>query len=588
VTATIAATPEAEAPVSRARQTRRPAPVGPVVVLSTLGVVLVAIGYAAGRTGTPGGMIWYWIGQALVFVPILFRVLRGRLTETRAFALVMALVVNGYALKWAYSPDQLRFSDELQHWTATGTLMRTGSLFQPNDALPAAVHFPGLAEMGAAVAQMTGMSVTTSAFVVAGVLHAMAVGAIFLLVRACGGGPRLAALSCVIYATGLHFLFFDSMYVYQTAALPFLILGFWAVRRWHMNRATAGFAVLAVASIVVVTVSHHVTALVMLVALAGLAIVERSRRALIAAAVAFVCVAGWIGLVAPEVLSYLVQPFQSVFGGGSHGGSAGGSATWILAIQGVGLLGLAIVFLVAVRKQLRRRGRGRVTDSWWIAALVGAGLFFLGGGLRVVGSSGPELAARAATFTYIPLAIVAAAVLLGGRRRRMAIGTALILVLAIGARLGGWPPSWELLPGTYIAGGAERAVEPQGVAAAQWTEQHLGPGNRIAADLTGWSLTSSYGRQNPVGQVADLYDAPRWTSAQAEQADRLGVTYLWVDTRLATSTPPTATLFYGDPRSGERVTPIPMDHLTKFDDAPGLSRVYDDGAIRIYRLGELR
>jgi len=608
VTATIVAPPEApDAHRTRRGGSRRNAlPVGAVVMLSTLGVLCVAIGYAAGRTGAAYGMVWYWIGQALVFLPIMIRVLSGPLTQTRAFALVAALTINGYALKWTYSPDQLRFSDELQHWTATGTVMRTGSLFQPNDALPAAVHFPGLAEMGAAVSTMTGLSLTASAFIVAGILHLMCVAAIFVLIRACGGSPRLAALTCVVYATGLHFLFFDSMYVYQTAALPFLVLTFWALRRWgtpHGPIAWSGFAVAGLVSILMVTISHHVTSLVMLAALVGFAAIERSRRSVIAAAVAFAVVAIWIGAVAPEVISYLAQPFTGMFGSKAGNGSAGGSPVWILLVQAVGIIGLVIVFLAALRREVRRRRRvaeaaddatgtdaprpAGVTgvDAWWLAALGGGLLFFLGGGLRLIGSSGPELAARAATFTYIPLAVVVAAVILSGPRRRLVAGGVLLAVLAVGARLGGWPPSWELLPGRYLAAGAERSIDPQGIAAASWTERYLGPGNRIAADLSGWTLTSSYGRQNPVGDVAQLYDSPRWTDADAELADRLGITYLWVDKRLATSTPPTATLFYGDPRTGERTSPMPLANLTKFDDAPGISKVYDDGAIVIYRLG---
>ncbi|HEY1488023.1 MAG TPA: hypothetical protein VGF84_18090, partial [Micromonosporaceae bacterium] len=501
-----------------------PRPIAGVLVLSSLGVLVTAAGYAAGRAGTPYGMVAFWFGQALVLTPVLLRVLAGRLSEITAFVLAIGLAVNDYALKWTYSPDQLRFGDELQHWAATGTLLRTGRLFQPNDALPAAVHYPGLAEMGAAVTRLTGLSVTTSAFIVAGVLHLILVGAIFMLVRRCGGGPTLAALTCVVYATGLHYLFFDSMYAYQTAALPFLVLAIWAVRRRD--------PIVAVIAILIVTVSHHVTGLVLMFALAGLAILDRRRSTAIAAITTVACVGGWMAFVAPEVFGYLWQPFGSVFRAGS-GGSAGGSAPWILAIQAVGILGLLVVLAVALRVVHRHRPR----DPWQIATLFGAGLYFAGLALRVVGASGPELAARAATFTYLPLAAVTATVLLRWRahrpsaRRPLIVGALLVVLLATGARLGGWPPSWALLPGPYVAAGQERSVEPLGIDAATWTRTSLGPGHRIAADLTGWTLTSTYGRQDPVGTVASLYDDPMWTSRNSSLVRDLAIRYVWVDTR---------------------------------------------------------
>lgn len=586
---------------------RRAMPVGAVLTMSSAGVLLVAIGYAAGRSGAAHGMVWFWLGQALVFVPVLVRVMAGRLRESQAFALVIGLAVNGYALRWAYSPDQLRFSDELQHWFGTDLVLSTGTLFAPNDALPPAAHFPGLAEMGAAVARMTGLPVTATAFIVAGVLHLTFVGAIFILVRRCGGGPTTAALTCVIYATGLHFLFFDSMYVYQTAALPFLVLTLWSVRQCSLSeRGALPFAIVAATSIMVVTVTHHVTAIVLVVTLTGIAVLEwfatrspdrarsadharspdRARATALAAAFAAVCVGGWIAFVARDSVSYLGTPIAGVFDsalalvhGGHSGGTASGSGPWVLAVQAAGFGGLAVAFVIAVRTT----GRIRTRDPWLIATLIGAGLFFAGGLLRVLSSSGPELGARAATFTYLPLAAVAAVVILG--RRARAIGLALVITLAIGARLGGWPPASALLPGSYLPAAQERSVEPLGVSAATWASTHLPPGSRVAADLTGATLVSTYGRQDPVGQVAPLYDGATWTAADTDLTRNLAIGYLWVDTRLAAGVPTGHTLFLDDPRAGERTSPLPADDIAKFDTTVGFSRVFDDGAIRLYQVG---
>ena len=151
-----------------------------VLLLSSLGVLLVALAYAGGREGTAGATVAYWIGQVVVFTPVVLRLLSRRMAGVaESFLLVMGLAVNQYLLKWMYSPDQFRFPDELQHWLATTTVLETGELFQPNRALPPAVHFPGLAEMGAAVASMTGLPVTAAGILVAGVAHLVFVGVLF-------------------------------------------------------------------------------------------------------------------------------------------------------------------------------------------------------------------------------------------------------------------------------------------------------------------------------------------------------------------------------------------------------------------------
>ncbi|HKS98628.1 MAG TPA: hypothetical protein VJT31_03780, partial [Rugosimonospora sp.] len=576
---------------------------------SCFGVLVVALGYAAGRLGIPGGMVAYWVGQALVFVPVAWRVLSRRLGGSgEALTLVLGLAVNQYLLKWAYSPDQFRFADELQHWAATTNLLRTGHLFQVNHALPVSAYFPGLEEMGAAIASMTGLPVTAAGFLLAGVLHLLLVAILFMLVSRTGGSARLAALSCLVYATGLHYLFFDSMYGYQTAALPFLLLAVWAARQ-------TGWAVLVVGvvAVLVTTVSHHVSALIlagMLVALAVAEIVLRGRRRVataVLAATAALAVAAWFWFAAHPVLSYLAIPVHGMTaaitrlltGGEAASASAsGGSPLWSLAVQAASLLALLVLFLVAAWRAVRRRPRLRGPWRWCL--LLGALAFFAGSGLRFLGTQGPELAGRAATFTYLPMSIVAAGVLLDWRPRlswrplawpplrrlaRLVPGGLLVLsLLLVAARVGGWPPAFELLPGRYLVSGYERGVDPLGVAAATWTRTALGTGNRVAADVNGYTLVSTYGGQDPVGEAAALYDDEEWGLSDELVLQNYAVSYLWADSRITEQAPASGALFPVDPQAGRRTAPLAASKLSKVDQLSAADRVYDNGTIRIYNM----
>jgi hypothetical protein len=593
-----------------------------VLVLSTIGVLLVAFSYAGGRQGTSGSIVAYWIGQIVVFTPVVTRLLSRRMAGVaESFLLVMGLAVNQYMLKWMYSPDQFRFPDELQHWLATTIIVQTGSLFQPNLALPPAVHFPGLAEMGAAISLMTGMPVTASGILVAGVAHLIFVGVLFAAVLRASNSPAVAGVACATYATALHYLFFNSMFLYQTAALPFFILAIWATRRWRQEGGWP-FAFLVVVAICMTTVSHHVTAFALVVTLLMFGITElyteKPRRwsALIMPGVAAVIVAAWILFVATDVISYLAAPVEQIgqtlsqlVTGGSSNSATPSIAVGQLAVQGIGLVGLFVLYLAVGRDMVNRHDR----DTWRWAALVGGLVFFLGNGVRFLGENGPEAAGRLATFTYVPISIIAAIALVRavqiipsrdaeGRRwwvqpalevpppkgrhlvLRVAGGSALVTVLMIGARAGGWPPVDSLLPGPYLAGGFERSVDAYGVDAALWEDSTLGPGNRVGGDLTSINLASTYGRQNPVREVGPLFYSNVWGLADDQLVQDLGLQYLVVDKRLGQQLPESGAYFEADPQAGNITHPLTSQQIDKFDTITDVDRLYDNGNIRIYRM----
>ncbi|MEU4622683.1 hypothetical protein AB0G04_22280 [Actinoplanes sp. NPDC023801] len=595
-----------------------------VLAMSSFGVVLVALAYAGGRHETGWAMTAYWIGQVIVFSPVVFRLLSRLAGVAESFVLVMGLAANQYMLKWMYSPDQFRFPDELQHWLATTLIVESGDLFRQNNALPPAVHFPGLAEMGAGLSLLTGLPVTAAGVIVAGIAHLMFVGWLFAAVLRASNSPAMAGVACVTYATAMHYLFFNSMFLYATAALPYFMLTVWAHRRWRTGGGQR-FLGLAVTGIVMTTVSHHVTAFALVATLVLLSVTElalerpRPWVTLIPPAVALTVVCGWIGFVARDVIAYLEAPVQrlaaalnQMFGGAGDGavGTADAVPLLQLAVQGLGLLGLLILFLAVARDMILRKDR----DTWRWAALVGGAAFFAGNGARFLGSGGPEIAGRLSTFTYIPISIIAAIAIVhavqivpakdgNGRRwlsvpppgvavttgRRLArqvyIGTTLITLLMVGARTGGWPPVSALLPGPYLPASYERSVDAFGVAAAHWQEENLPRAARVGGDITAVALSSTYGRIDPVREVGPLFYAPAWTAAEDEVVRQLAIDYLVVDHRLGDRVPAGNAYFQDDPMAGRITEPLSDVQLGKFDTLDPVSRLYDNGTVRIYRLG---
>jgi hypothetical protein len=595
-----------------------------VLAVSSFGVVLVALAYAGGRHEAAWAMTAYWIGQVIVFSPVVFRLLSRLAGVAESFVLVMGLAANQYMLKWMYSPDQFRFPDELQHWLATTLITESGDLFRQNNALPPAVHFPGLAEMGAGLSLLTGLPVTAAGIIVAGIAHLMFVGWLFAAVLRASNSPAMAGVACVTYATAMHYLFFNSMFLYATAALPYFMLTVWAHRRWRTGGGHK-FLALAVTGIAMTTVSHHVTAFALVATLLLLSVTEvvlerpRPWAALIPPAVALAVVCAWIGFVARDVIGYLEAPVQrlaaalnQMFGGaaGGEAGTADAVPLVQLAVQGLGLLGLLILFLAVARDMILRKDR----DTWRWAALVGGAAFFAGNGARFLGSAGPEIAGRLSTFTYVPISIIAAIAIVhavqivpakdeNGRRwlsvpppgvavttgrrlsRQIYVGTTLITLLMVGARTGGWPPVSALLPGPYMPASYERSVDAFGVAAAHWQEENLPRHARVGGDITAVALSSTYGRIDPVREVGELFYATAWTPAEEEVVRRLAVDYLVVDQRLGDRVPAGNAYFQDDPMAGRITEPLSDVQLGKFDELEPVSRLYDNGTVRIYRLG---
>ena len=562
-----------------------------IALLSSAGTLTVAAAYAAGREGWPYLSALYWPGQLLVYLPIALRAYSRRLTgPAEGFALLLLLFVQQTLLFRMYSPLALKFPDELQHWRGTVNVIQSGTLDQANYSLPVAVHYPGLEALGGALSVSTGLSVTATAFIVAALLHLLLVCALYVLFLRIRADWRVATLGCVIYAANPHYMVFDSMYLYECLALPFLLLTAWALRLLRLPGRAAGRWVVLLIAIGTVTVSHHITSFVMVALLGGLAAAglcrPRPRRELRPAAVWLVATAAvlaWVLLVARDVIGYLAptvgQLGDSATGllhgqlGGTTSGGAPVAEPLDERLATIGALGILVFLVVHGSRSLWPE---RHAEPWTLPLIGGALLIFAACGLRLVAADGAELSGRAATFIYIPVALVAA-IALGDIRRRglgqhntgrrglallggAAPGMAAAVILT-GGVASGWPPSWDRLPGPYLAAGFERSVDPQGIAAAEWTLSALGPGQRWAGDLTAYTLLATVGGQNTVRDVGAMFDG-RGADVAARSLERHeDIQFLAVDLRDAAQLPASGAYFPVDPNLGRYSSPLPRTNL---------------------------
>lgn len=596
-------------------------PVSVVALSAATGVLVVAAADTAGRLGHAGAS-WadrmYWLGQLLILTPVAARLLSRRaLIASETVTLVVVLTVAEYLVKVCYSPAAFTYADELMHWRTATDILQTGKLFTANNLLPISPYYPGLEEVTSALASITGLSVFTSGLIVAGTAHLLFVCVLFVLFRYVSGSHRIAGVALLLYSSESLFQSFDSMFVYQTLALPFLGLTVLAVYRLAAPQAAGrlGWFTLAALSAFATVVTHHVASYLLVATLEVItlgALLARDRKlvawASILALVSAAAFAAWIVFVAPSTVGYLqpvmegaLQGFRVILAGGHPGApppaSAANGPLENQALSAAAALIMSVLVPVGWW-QIWRRYRHQ---PWMVALAIGALSWYVIVAVRLFVANGSELAGRASTFVFLPAGFVAALavirltdnslrwpVIRANLRRRapvvVAVAVVAALVLVLNGMVNGWPPYWERLPGPYQVAGAERSVGPEQVASADWALASLGPGNRFATDEGDLPVLGSYGDQNTVGDDGYLYTSSAFTPAAAQQVQAQSLGYVLVDRRLSEMLPASGQYFPVDPNVGKYTRPLPLADLTKFNQVPGIARIYDSGNIVIYDL----
>jgi O-antigen/teichoic acid export membrane protein len=602
---------------------------GPTLFVMSLGVMLMAVVSNAGRAGATGTLLQVgWnAGLVIIFAPAALRIV-ARSTPT----LERIVVAAGLGLMLQFSrlvlnPTSFVFHDELIHAETLRQIDQTNHLFAFNPLLPVSSYYPGLEVVTNAVERLTGLAAFPAAAITLMLARLVMVLALVAIIRIVSGSYRAGAVGVLVYVANPQLLFFNSQYSYQTLALPLAVLTiyFFASRR----RGGRYSLLLPLATITAVVFTHHLTAVLLIVALAAWLIlaVLRARRAPgnpafdaitplvpisrdirdLAVATAWGVVVLGASILNPgnPILSYL-----GAIGGSSSeqlldlaGGSkpkvlfsdaAGtGPAPWeqVLLIAAVVIAIASLLIALGYLRKNHRAGRP-------LAMLLGlvAILYPIIPASHLT-SATAEVGDRSAGFVFIGTAVVIGAWWWQRKRtgRAQLIFALGCVVLFLGDVVLGAGPTAEQLPGPYEISADARSVDAYNLAAAEWENTSL-PRDSIAyGDRTSGMLASATGGLDTILHVSTNYDAsrlllaPTVTSDDLQLIDQTRLTYLIVDTRLSTGLPHQQ--FYiesGEYGDLDRKKPVSSAALAKFTDIAGVDRVYDNGKIKIYDVAGLR
>lgn len=619
----------------------------PLLSLSAAsGVLLLALADDSGRVDSPWADFFFWLGLAVIFLPIVSRLVLGA-TASRWERIGLVLVggVGLYFVRLLQYPAAFALNDEFQHWRTAQDIASSHHLFDPNPILPISPSFPGLEIVTNAVSSLSGLPIFPVGMLLVGLARALLVLALFLFYEMAGRSTRLAAIAAALYLANPSILFDDGQYGYEALALPLGVLALCAVVRASHLRGSRRLQFLALAALLfgAMAITHHITSLLFLGFLMwmmlGLVLRGSKQQRLafgLSVAVAVTAIALWFVLSGDQALTYLswyprnslTQLVNLLSGSGhtrtlfAHWGQPIPDWERILSFAAVAVIMLALpVGWLEIRRHRRTDAIAGVLATAALAYPVSLAL-------RLV-PAGVDGATRLMAWSFIPAAFLLAVVIrrlvsaqqtIGPRYllphvgygkahvdvrrfspttwrwyRPVTVGGVILLagVVFLGSMVIGAGLPWRYTPGPFLAAASARSVTPEGIEAASWMRDLVGPQHKIATDEENQLLMATYGGQNPVTDLSGRYE-PSWlfTAAsygapQEQLVRQLGIQYIVVDLRLSTALPASGTYFdEGEPGAFQHEKPLDRAALDKFDGFPGVNRIFDNGAIAIYGTGE--
>lgn len=584
---------------------------------NAFGLLVVSFSYylSVSQYGNLVLEFFFFLGLLFMFVPNLLRLLSPASSRFERICLLCVLGIYFYLVHYIASPLYFSWYDETLHWRTVDDILRTGHLFSQNPMLPVSPYYPGLEIITSAISTLTGTSTFYAGVIIVGVSRLLMVSSLFLFYERITNSSRMAGITILIYMINPHFIFFDAQFSYETLALPLATFMLYILARYESaDKDHRWVIVTAWIVLVVVTVTHHMTDYVFIGLLILWALVSlfspssrNTRIHLVSIALFGLVLAFAYALLLPKnpVWGYLSQYFEEAFSNLEHiiTGTSAARPLFVSADQPSPiwdrLLMTASVALSTICLPFGLFSLFRHHRYSTLAVMLG--IFSLAYPITQVfrfTQLGAEITDRAAAFLFLPVAYVLTLLITHFWPTRKltprvtSLITCLLLVVFMGGVIIQSGPVYSSVPGPYIVVADARSVEAEGIQAAIWSRNYLGPNNRVATDRINQMLMNTFGDQQVVASAANEVDiSPIFFSSHFDPEDITilqngKIHYLAVDLRLSNALP-LESYYFNQAEVGQIAGPISKAALTKFNTIVQINRIFDSGDIVIYDTGAI-
>src|SRR5216684_1076251 len=593
----------------------------PILTLTNaFGLLIVSFSYYLSILTFGNGALelFFLLGLLFIFVPNLARLLSPAPSRVERICLLCGLGMSLYLVRFMTSPLRFAEYDEFLNWRTADDILRTGHLFSENSMLPVGPYYPGLQIVTNAVSTISGLDTFHAAIIVISAARLLMMLSLFLLYEQLTNSSRMAGIATIIYTVNPHFLFFDSIFSYESLALPLATFMFSILARYQTTHKDYRWAIfMACFVLLAVTITHHMTDYVcdgLLILWAVISLFQASSRnvrsnlvtialfgVLLSLAYAFLLQGNPVRQYLSGYFGAALNELGHIIAGTSTArplfisSSGGQTPLWdrLLIAASVATVALGLPFgLLSLWQQHRH-------DALSVMLGIASFAYPITQVFRFT-DFGSDITDRSAAFLFLPIAYVLTILITHFWPTRKlswqatSLVTAALAVVFLGGVILDSGPGFRVLPGPYEVVADERSIEPEGIQAAIWSLAYLGPEQRVATDRINQIVMSTFGDQNMVTSQADHVDiSPVFFSSQFDSDDvailQSGrVRYLVVDLRLSTSLPLQG-FYYENFESGayHHTSPMSRAALTKFNTIPQINRLFDSGNIVIYDVGAI-
>lgn len=580
-----------------------------------IGIGLLAQAFIA-VAQSPEAYSLFWGGLGLCFVAVVMVILSP---GVRSWHIMVALALFGGAL---YLPTLLRspaypmFQDELHHVLSLELMHDLHTTQIPVTAFPIAGDYPGLEFLGLGVIAATGLPLASVVRLIPFVLHMLIPVIVYIILRSNKLAERTAACGSLVYCANTSFYFFHSVYSYETLGIVlFLFVALAATHRFdlHIPSLTPFFSAFLILTIIATIATHHasgaMTVVLLLVTLAANIVLRRAQRSTSSVAwFALVLWVSWLVYITGRTVRYLAfnlwDRIESVLAFFVAEQTSTRQLFWNSQLPlGEQLIACAYPLLVfgliavgawsIVRTARRMRAAGEIPPTMTLTfGIFGPALWIMTAPLIITRSS--ELAYRAWPFLFLGIAFYAAHGFnswLNGTGRGVWLQRGVLCVvlglMLMGGIILGDNQAGRFQPTEIHAGAGPEAITPNLIAAARWLESDSGRMHLVIGNRSSGVVFADYGKQR-----TNLWGnwVPFYQDAQHAQAflNLTAVDFVVVDMRDARHLPRYGSFYSSAEIFDTRLagydvdSPFPLDRLRKFDQMPGLQRIYDNGDIIIY------